>query len=61
MSFKITFPVSVLLVFLYLAGYSQTKKNFIHPAIKDYGLKQYVSLNKTLPFSDTVPWKLVGK
>ena len=61
MSFKITFPVSVLLVLLYLAGYAQTKKTFSHPAIKDYGLKQYVSLNKTLPYSDTVPWKLVGK
>jgi hypothetical protein len=61
MSLKKIFPVTMLLFFVHLIGYAQTSKTFSHPAIKDYGLKKYVSLNKTLPHSDTVPWKLVGK
>jgi len=61
MSFKILFPISFLLFFLHLTGYAQTNNNFTHPAIKNYGLKKYVSLNKTLPYSDSVPWTLVGK
>ena len=61
MPFKIKVTFSFLIFFIHLTGYSQTSQNFSHPAIKDYGLKKYVSLNKTLPHSDTVPWKLVGK
>ena len=61
MSLKKIFPVAMLLFFVHLIGYAQKNKTFSHPAIKDYGLKKYVSLNKTLPHSDTVPWKLVGK
>jgi hypothetical protein len=61
MPLKIKFTISFFLFFIQLIGYSQTSKNFSHPAIKDYGLKKYSALNKTLPHSDTVPWKLVGK
>ena len=61
MPFKIKVTFSFLIYFIHLTGYSQTNKNFSHPAIKDYGLKKYIALNKTLPHSDTVPWKLVGK
>ena len=61
MPFKIKVTFSFLIFFIHLTGYSQTNKNFSHPAIKDYGLKKYLALNKTLPHSDTVPWKLVGK
>ena len=61
MPLKIKFTISFFLFFIQVIGYSQKSKNFSHPAIKDYGLKKYSTLNKTLPHSDTVPWKLVGK
>ena len=55
--------ITSFLLFVSLISYSQysTLDTIYHRPLKDYGLKDYVNVTKTLPRSETREWSLVCK
>jgi hypothetical protein len=52
------FFVTVLFV-NYFNAFSQNKSVDTHPAIKDYGLKNYISYSRSIPYTSNTAWQLV--
>ncbi len=52
------FFVTVLFV-NYFNAFSQNKSVDTHPAIKDYGLKNYISYSRSIPYTSKTAWQLV--
>ena len=63
MNIKSLFVFIYILIFSILIGYSQglTEVGIIHRPLKDYGLRDYVNITKTLPRSDSSEWTVTCK